>query len=97
MLSRTFPRSVLFSLRTASTELDLLDCRRVRCLAPARQLGRVCAGLEFADVRELMSGDLGHELFLVEEGIRQVALSVATQYFSNSHEFDLHSLQLHAR
>ncbi len=61
---------------------------------PRRQLGRVCAGLEFADVRELMSGDLGQELFLVEEGIRQVALSVATQYFSNSHEFDLHSLHL---
>ena len=30
----------------------------------------------------------------VEEGIRQVAASVATQYFSNSREFDLHSLQL---
>ncbi len=52
------------------------------------------SGLEFADVRELMQGDLGDELRLVEEGIRQVAASVATQYFSNSREFDLHSLQL---
>jgi hypothetical protein len=41
-----------------------------------------------------MQGDLGEELRIVEEGIRQVAASVATQYFSNSREFDLHSLQL---
>jgi uncharacterized alpha-E superfamily protein len=93
LLSRTFPRSVLFSLRTAENALDRLapdgDLTR-----PLRQLGRLRAGLEFTDVRELMQGDLGEELWRVEEGIRQVAASVATQYFSNSHEFDLHSLQL---
>jgi uncharacterized alpha-E superfamily protein len=93
LLSRTFPRSVLFSLRTARNELDRLAVEG-EMSRPRRQLGRVCAGLEFADVRELMSGDLGQELFVVEEGIRQVALSVATQYFSNSHEFDLRSLHL---
>ncbi len=93
LLSRTFPRSVLFSLLTAQSQLDRLteDGAPSR---PRRQLGRVCASLEFADVRELMTGDLGAELFAVEEGIRQVAISVATQYFSNSHEFDLHSLHL---
>jgi uncharacterized alpha-E superfamily protein len=93
LLSRTFPRSVLFSLRTARNELDRLavDGEMTR---PRRQLGRVVAGLEFADVRELMAGDLGAELASVGDGIRQVASSVATQYFSNSHEFDLHSLQL---
>jgi uncharacterized alpha-E superfamily protein len=93
LLSRTFPRSVLFSLRTARNELDRLavDGELTR---PRRQLGRVCAGLEFADVRELMAGDLGAELAGVEGGIRQVASSVATQYFSNSHEFDLHRLHL---
>ncbi len=93
LLSRTFPRSVLFSLRTAENALARLapDGELTR---PLRQLGRVRSGLEFADVRELMQGDLGDELHLVEEGIRQVAFSVATQYFSNSHEFDLHSLQL---
>ncbi|MGZ4692925.1 MAG: alpha-E domain-containing protein [Acidimicrobiales bacterium] len=93
LLSRTFPRSVLFSLRTAETALARLapDGELTR---PLRQLGRVRSALEYADVRELMQGDLGDELHLVEEGIRQVAASVATQYFSNSHEFDLHSLHL---
>ena len=33
-------------------------------------------------MRELMGGDLGEELLNVEQGIRQVAISVATQYFS---------------
>jgi uncharacterized alpha-E superfamily protein len=93
LLSRTFPRSVLFSLRTAENALARLapDGELTR---PLRQLGRVRSGLEYADVRELMQGDLGDELHVVEEGIRQVAFSVATQYFSNSHEFDLHSLHL---
>jgi uncharacterized alpha-E superfamily protein len=93
LLSRTFPRSVLFSLRTAENALARLapDGELTR---PLRQLGRVRAGLEFADVRELMQGDLGEELWVVEEGIRQVAASVATQYFSNSREFDLHSVHL---
>jgi uncharacterized alpha-E superfamily protein len=92
LLSRTFPRSVLFSLRTAENALARLapDGELTRSL---RKLGPR-TGLEYADVRELMQGDLGDELHLVEEGIRQVAFSVATQYFSNSHEFDLHSLQL---
>jgi uncharacterized alpha-E superfamily protein len=93
LLSRTFPRSVLFSLRTAENALVHLapDGELTR---PLRQLGRLRSGLEFADVRELMQGDLGEELRQVEEGIRQVAASVATQYFSNSREFDLHSLHL---
>ena len=93
LLSRTFPRSVLFSLLTAQNQLDRL-AEEGATSRPRRQLGRVCASLEYADVRELMMGDLGAELYAVEEGIRQVAISVATQYFSNSHEFDLHSLHL---
>ncbi len=93
LLSRNFPRSVLFSLRTAQNQLDRL-ADEGETSRPRRQLGRVCASLEYADVRELMVGDLGAELYAVEEGIRQVAISVATQYFSNSREFDLHSLQL---
>jgi uncharacterized alpha-E superfamily protein len=93
LLSRTFPRSVLFSLVTAQHELERLTPEG-ELSRPLRQLGRVCARLEFADLRELMATDLGEELFAVEESIRQVALSVATQYFSNSHEFDLHALQL---
>ncbi|MEI7592015.1 MAG: alpha-E domain-containing protein [Actinomycetes bacterium] len=93
LVSRTFPRSVLFSLRTAENALSRLaeDGELTR---PLRQLGKVRSGLEFADVRELMQGDLGEELGKLEEGIRQVAASVATHYFSNSHEFDLHSVHL---
>jgi uncharacterized alpha-E superfamily protein len=93
LLSRTFPRSVLFSLRTAESALAHL-APEGQLTRPLRQLGRVRASLEFADVRELMQSDLADELSRVEDGIRQVAVSIATQYFSNSHEYDLHSLQL---
>ena len=61
LLSRTFPRSVLFSLRTAENQLDRLAPEGA-ATRPLRQLGRVCASLEYADVRELMQGDLGAEL-----------------------------------
>jgi uncharacterized alpha-E superfamily protein len=92
LLSRTFPRSVFFSVRSAEDSLRVLQGEEDG--APLRLVGRLRAELEFADVRELMSGDLEGELFRIERAIRGVCTAVGVQYFINTHDFDLHSLQL---
>jgi uncharacterized alpha-E superfamily protein len=87
LLSSTFPRSVFFCLRQAETELDMLGAQFGRVTRPQRLLGRIRAGLEFAELSELLQGDLRRHLDEVEGDIRWVAESVATEYFRNSHEF----------
>lgn len=87
LLSSTFPRSVFFCLRQAETELDMLGAQFGRVTRPQRLLGRIRAGLEFAEVGELLQGDLRAHLYQVEGDIRWVAESVALEYFRNSHEF----------
>ncbi len=93
LLSTSFPRSVIYAVRTAEESLRLLSAGEGPT-RPLRLAGRLRADLEFADVRELMADDLDAELLRVEESIRQVCSSVGVQYFTNSHEFDLHSLQV---
>ena len=93
LLSTSFPRSVIYAVRTAEESLRLLSTGEGPT-RPLRLAGRLRADLEFADVRELMADDLDAELLRVEESIRQVCSSVGVQYFTNSHEFDLHSLQV---
>lgn len=93
LLSRSFPRSVFYSLGTAEEVLrDLAPPETMP--RPLRLVGRLRSDLEFADVRELMAGDLDAELLAVEHAIRQICTSVGLQYFTNSHEFDLHALQV---
>lgn len=87
LLSPVFPRSVFFSLRHAETELGILGAQFGRVTRPQRLLGRIRAGLEFAEIDELCQGDLRLHLLEVESDIRWVAESVATEYFRNSHEF----------
>lgn len=87
LLSPVFPRSVFFSLRNAEAELDILGAQFGRVTRPQRLLGRIRAGLEFAEIEELLQDDLRLHLVEVEGGIRWVAESVALEYFRNSHEF----------
>jgi uncharacterized alpha-E superfamily protein len=87
LLSPVFPRSVFFSLRQAEAELDILGAQFGRVTRPQRLLGRVRAGLEFAEINELLQADLRVHLVEVESDIRWVSESVATEYFRNSHEF----------
>lgn len=94
LLSRTFPRSVLHAVRTAEGSLQLLSPGEPELTRPLRLLGRLRADLEFADVRELMAGDLSAHLFAVEGAIRQVCTAVDLQYFTNSHEFDMHTVSV---
>jgi len=94
LLSRTFPRSVLHAVRTAEQSLVLLSTGDEELPRPLRLLGRLRADLEFSDMDELMAGDLATELTKVQDGIRQVCTAVSVQYFTNSHELDLHSLKV---
>ena len=94
LLSRTFPRSVLHAVRTAEQSLVLLSTGDEELPRPLRLLGRLRADLEFSDMDELMAGDLATELTKVQDGIRQVCTAVSVQYFTNSHELDLHFLKV---
>lgn len=93
LLSRTFPRSVFFAIRAAEDALRMLQGDAEPGLA-LRLAGRLRAELEFADIREIMDGDLEPELFRFESAIRGVSAAVGAQYFTNAHEFDLHTVQV---
>jgi uncharacterized alpha-E superfamily protein len=92
LMSRTFPRSVLFCLRSAENDLVRLEAGNTTLTRPQRLLGRTRSDLEFLDTRELLDGDLHLFLDQLLNGVRQVAEAVATQYFRNDEEHDLHAL-----
>jgi uncharacterized alpha-E superfamily protein len=92
LLSRIFPRSVLFCLRRAEADLNLLGSRDGTLSRPERLLGRIRADLEFREVHEVVAGGLHSFLDQLQRGVRQVAEAVALQYFRSSHEVFLHSL-----
>lgn len=92
LLSSVFPRSVFYAVRSAEDALRVLEGDVSS--RPLRLVGRLRAELEFADVRELVAGDLEGELLRIEHAIRTVCTAVGVQYFINTHEFDLHTLQL---
>lgn len=87
LLSPVFPRSVLFSLRAAETELGVLGGEFGRMTRPQRLLGRIRSDLEFSDLEELLQGDLTAHLDQLEGDVRWVCESVGVEYFRNSHEF----------
>jgi len=88
LLSPTFPRSVLFSVRSAETRLELLAAPGP-LTRPQRVLGRLRADLEFADPVELLAGDLHGFLDQVERDLRGVADLVAVQFFRNAEELSV--------
>jgi uncharacterized alpha-E superfamily protein len=99
LLSRNFPRSLLFCLRRVEQELGRLGGDDGRLTRPERLLGRIRADLEYADVHEVTaaagSQDLHAFLERMQTGIRQVAEAVALQYFRNSQEVGLTVLDFH--
>jgi uncharacterized alpha-E superfamily protein len=92
LLSRTFPRSVLFCLRAVENDLNRLEAGNQSLARPQRILGRTRSDLEFLDTRELLEGDLHVFLDQLLNGVRQVAAAVALQYFRASEEHDIHAL-----
>jgi uncharacterized alpha-E superfamily protein len=95
LLSRTFPRSVLFCLRRVEQELSRLGSGDGRLTRPERLLGRLRADLEFTDLHETVGEDLHALLDRLQKGVRQVAEAVALQYFRNSQEVALTVLDFH--
>ena len=93
LLSRSFPRSVFYSVRTAEHSLRVLQGDGEPGLS-LRLAGRLRAELEYADIRDLIGGDLEAELLRFEAMIREVSTAVGVQYFTSAHEFDLHMLQV---
>lgn len=92
LLSPQFPRSVLFSLQQAGSALDRIEGREVPANRPQRLLGRLRADVQYSDVEEVLSEDLGVYLRLVEAKIRQVSEAVEVTYFRSSDELALHVL-----
>jgi len=87
LLSPVFPRSVLFCLRAAEAELDVLGTEFGRMTRPQRLLGRIRSELEFCDLQELLDGNVSDHLDRLEGDVRWVCEAVAVEYFRNSHEF----------
>jgi uncharacterized alpha-E superfamily protein len=92
LLSREFPRSVLFCLRASERELAQLG-GGLQSTRPERMLGRLRADLEFADVNELLEAGLEDSLETVQEGIRAVADAVAGHFFLSSSSPALHAFE----
>jgi uncharacterized alpha-E superfamily protein len=91
LLSRTFPRSVLFCLRSAENDLARLEGATGTLARPQRLLGRTRSDLEYLDTHELLDGELHLFLDQLLDGIHQVAEAVALQYFRGAEELGLHA------
>lgn len=91
LLSRQFPRSVLFCLHRAEADLGMLGTDE-QLTRPERLLGRIRANLEYRDVSEVLAEGVPPFLDRLQRGVRQVAEAVALEYFRNSLELDLHAL-----
>ncbi len=91
LLSRTFPRSVLYCLEEAERFLGEL-CPPGELTHAQRLLGRVRADVQFVDVHELIDRDLHDFLDGAQFYIRGVAELVATQFFRHHVDLELHAL-----
>ncbi len=91
LLSREFPRGVLFCLRSAEDQLTRLGSGD-RPIAPHRMLGRMRATLEYLDVPELVDDGLQRFLDQLQESIWQVADAVSAHFFQRGAERELHAL-----
>jgi uncharacterized alpha-E superfamily protein len=91
ILSPSFPRSVLYSVRTAETRLIQLAAGPMS--RPQRVLGRLRGNLDFADPVEMLAGDVHGFLDRVEEDLRGINDLIGTQFFRNAEEVSvLHAL-----
>lgn len=88
LLSPTFPRSVLYSVRSAEAKLQQLQLNSPPGRA-WRVLGRLRADLEFADVSELLVSDLHAFLHRVQTELRGVGDLVAVQFFRHTEELSV--------
>ena len=90
VLSRDFPRSVLFNLAAAESLLDGLGGPRSDRTRSQRTIGRIRAELDFLEPAELVE-DLPNALARYEDGVRHIAEVIATDYFRSAAEVSQHS------
>lgn len=85
LLSADFPRSVLYCLRSAEVQLAVLGDGAPDAGAARRMLGRLRSSVEFRNVDDLL--DVGLEPFLesIQAGVREIAESVAQEFFRHMH------------
>lgn len=93
LFSQHFPRSMLYCLRRAESDLSELSRAEAQLPRPVRLLGRVRADLEYRDVNDVIADGVPTFLESLQRAIRQVAEAVAAEYFRNSQEVDFHSLE----
>ena len=92
LLSRTFPRSVLYAVREAEQQLEKLGTPGA-LTRPQRMLGRLRADLEYRDVHELLADDVGEFLDRIQEGVRAAADVVAGQFFRTAADEAIHAFE----
>ncbi len=91
LLSPTFPRSVLYCLRTAERQLEWLVGDRPEQLL--RVMGRVRARAEYCDVQDMLASGLDQFLEHLQEDIYAVADAVDLHFFKSGTDLDLHTYQ----
>ena len=89
LLSREFPRSVLFALRASESELVRLGGETAPS-RPERLLGRLRADLEFMDIHEIIDTGLPAALDSLQHGIIAVAEAVERYFFRAAAPPELH-------
>ncbi len=89
LLSREFPRSVLFALRASEAELVRLG-QGTAPSRPERLLGRLRADLEFMDVHEVIESGLPPALDALQRGVLAVAEAVERHFFRANALPELH-------
>jgi uncharacterized alpha-E superfamily protein len=92
LLSREFPRSVLFALRASESELARLGVGTVPS-RPERLLGRLRADLEFMDIHEIVESGLLAALDALQQGVLAVAEAVERHFFRAATRPEFHAFE----
>ncbi len=94
VLSKNFPRSVLFCLQEAERELERVGPPGAPT-RPHRLLGRLRASIEFQDAGELLDASAGDRVEQIQEEIWNVAQAIDDHYFARLSSTELHHYGAH--
>lgn len=92
LLSPSFPRAVLYCLRSAEVQLSVLGEGVPGIGRSRRMLGRLRASVEFRNVDELVEEGLTSFLTDLRDGVRDAAACVSTEFFRHGQPATLHTV-----
>ena len=92
LLSSDFPRAVLYCLRSAEVQLSVLGEGVPGVGRSRRMLGRLRASVEYRNVDELVEEGLEAFLEDLEDGVRDVAACVDTEFIRHGQPSTLHTV-----